>query len=306
MRNLKSLMQRCLKRSNLKIGQNLLPKNGQFLRSASSHTTNGSNKKKLKDLVRTITHPTHSYASTVSEFPMYSEVVGDLINKNLELNSNEVAYAFPHQKVHLSFDEIRERVETAAKNLLDLGFKKGERIAFILPNTYELAVLFLAASKIGLISAVLNPAYQLVELEHMLKKTSAKGLVFYDSFRTLKHMEVIRNICPEVDNCIPGELNSKALPNLKHIFVLNSPFESEKRQYKGTWNIDKITEKKSGVSSVEMPYVDMVHLSFAIYNSNRLLISVLFSRVSTSLVYGVHASKSMRKRLLFIEILYLL
>ena len=239
MMNLKFLLDCHFKR-----GTTSIIKNRQLIRSSSTRSNRSTDQNDDKEFSRTITHPKLSYASTVSEFPIFSEVIGDLTHRNLELKKNQLVYAFPHQQVHLSFGEVHERVETAAKNLLDLGFKKGDRIALILPNVFELVILFLAASKIGLISTILNPAYQVVELEYMLKKTSAKGIVFYYSFKMLKHMEVIRRLCPEIDNSTPGELNSKALPDLKHLFVLNSPFEAEKKQYKGAWSIDRLIEKK--------------------------------------------------------------
>jgi hypothetical protein len=55
----------------------------------------------------------------------------------------------------------------------------------------------------------------------MLNKTGVKGVFFYDSFRILKHMELLNKLCPELETCLPGELTSKVFPNLKHLFVLN-------------------------------------------------------------------------------------
>ena len=115
----------------------------------------------------------------------------------------------------------------------------------------------MAACKVGLISVVLNPAYQAVELEYMLNKTGVKGVFFYDSFRVLKHMELFNKLCPELETCLPGELTSKVFPNLKHLFVLNSPLVPEKKTYKGTWEFNKFIQPKSAGAKIEMPYVDI-------------------------------------------------
>lgn len=64
--------------------------------------------------------------------------------------------------VDFTFGEVHQRVSSLAQNLLTLGFQKGDRLAISLPNTYELLLTFLAASEIGLISVVLNPAYQVI------------------------------------------------------------------------------------------------------------------------------------------------
>lgn len=126
-----------------------------------------------------------------------------------------------------------------------------------MPNNYELATTFLAASQIGLVSVVLNPAYQQVEFEYMLQKTGAKGLVVYDSFKILNHIELIRKICPEIDSSEPGKIESKKLPNLKHVIVLNSPLVPEKKTYKGTWQFSEISEPKSSAQKYESPVVDI-------------------------------------------------
>ena len=104
---------------------------------------------------------------------------------------------------------------------------------------------------------VLNPAYQAVELEYMLNKTGAKGVFFYDSFKVLKHMELFSKLCPELETSLPGELVSKKFPNLKHLFVLNSPLVPEKKTYKGTWDFTKFSQPKSSGSKIEWPYVDV-------------------------------------------------
>lgn len=91
----------------------------------------------------------------------------------------------------------------------------------------------------------------------MLGKSGAKGLVIYDSFKTLQHLDIIRRLCPELDKCEPGELNSKVFPNLKHVFVLNSPLVPKKSVYNGTWDFSKILDSNIRNSKLEMPYLDI-------------------------------------------------
>lgn len=91
----------------------------------------------------------------------------------------------------------------------------------------------------------------------MLGKSGAKGLVIYDSFKTLQHLDIIRRLCPELDKSNPGELNSKAFPNLKHVFVLNSPLVPNKSVYKGTWDFAKLLQSNVRNQKLELPYVDI-------------------------------------------------
>lgn len=209
------------------------------------------------DLMKSLTDGKKSYATTSSKLHLVPNTIGEIIEAQAEKSPNNLVYAFPHQGLNLTFSQVKQRINQIAQNLLEMGFKKGDRIALSLPNTHELAMTFLAACEIGLISVILNPAYQLTEFEYMLKKTGAKGVFIYDSFKTLNHLELIRKICPELDQSETGKIKSKNLPNLQHVVVLNSPLIPEKRTYKGTWKFTDISESKLGNGHHELPYVDI-------------------------------------------------
>lgn len=207
-------------------------------------------------LMQTTTHPKLSYATTVSPQLNYmTKDIRQLLNE--KESTQQLLYAFPHQGINLMPKELNERVNTVIQNLLDLDFNKGDRLAIVLPNISELIITYLAASQIGLIITLLNPAYQLVELEYMLKKSDAKGVVMYDTFKHLNHSEIIRKICPELDTCLPGELVSEKLTNLKHVFLLNDPFSNEKKKFKGVWSFEKLSEKQSRGFEHELPYTEL-------------------------------------------------
>jgi acyl-CoA synthetase (AMP-forming)/AMP-acid ligase II len=214
----------------------------------------------------TFTNKKKSWSTSVTPVNLIDDTVGELIEKSALERPNDVCYIFPHNKgLQIKFIELQERVNHIAQNLLALGFQKGERIAFLLPNTSELIVSMLAAASIGLVSVLLNPGYQLVEIEYMLNKVQCKGVVVYDTFKVLKHLDILKNICPEMEQSEPGELKSSKLPYLKHVIVLNSPLEKEKKIYKGTWSYNQISEKKLSNISYLKPYVDRDDLAFILF-----------------------------------------
>lgn len=152
------------------------PKNASLGRQLFSTTLSQRSKQNLdRELLHSRPNPALSYASSFSEFPMATRTTRELLAQKATEKGNRLAYLFPYQGIKLTFSELKERVDSAAQNLLDLGFQKGDRIAFALPNSVELLILSLAASEIGAISTLMNPAYQKVEFEYMLKKTRAKG-----------------------------------------------------------------------------------------------------------------------------------
>lgn len=131
----------------------------------------------------------------------------------------------------------------------------------------ELAVSLLAAASIGLIAVIMNPAYQLVEIEYMLKKTKAKGIIMLDNLKTLQHYEILKKICPELENSTKGELNSKNLPELKHVIVANNRLMSTNQKYNGTWSYAEI--EKFGKNKVQTPYVDPEDPFVMLFTVNR-------------------------------------
>ena len=198
-----------------------------------------------------------SYAmSNTNGLHLLCDTFADRIEIMAQHRPNDICYKFFLTQTSFTFLEIKQRIDEIAQNLLDLGFKKGDRLAVFLPNMPENNLTVLAASSIGLIVVLMNPAYQLVEVEHMLKKTGAKGIIMMDNLKTLQHYEMLKKICPELETCQKGELKSKKLPELKHVIIANNRlFKDPNQQTKGTWNFSEL--EKFNKPKIEKPQVDM-------------------------------------------------
>lgn len=218
----------------------------------------------------TYTNKKLSFAHSVSPLHLLPDTFNDLIEKSAANRGSELAYVFPHNGgLRFTFAELKQRVNLMAQNFLALGFQKGDRIALILPNTHELVISALAAASIGLISVLLNPGYQLVEVEYMLKKVGCKGVVAYDSFKVLNHLEILKNICPEMEHSAPGELKSAKLPDLKHVIILNTPLNKTKQTYKGTWDYSQLAKGPLTTNkSYEKPYLESDDPAFILFTVN--------------------------------------
>jgi acyl-CoA synthetase (AMP-forming)/AMP-acid ligase II len=125
----------------------------------------------------------------------------------------------------------------------------------MLPNIPETALITLAAASIGVVTVLMNPAYQLVEVEYMVKQSKCKGIFILDNLPVLKHYELLKKICPELEESTKGELNASKLPDLKHVFVCSvMPTKELESKHKGTWSFNEVKKHKG--SNKEMPYVD--------------------------------------------------
>lgn len=211
-----------------------------------------------------------------SKLDITGMTVGQKLAEQAAAKPNDLAYKFCMTQASYTFLELKQRVDELAQNLLNLGFTKGnlktwnytfkvikllrenilgDHIALLLPNTPEAALITLAAGSIGVVTILMNPAYQLVEIEYMLKKTKAKGIFMLENLKTLQHYDLLSRICPELESSRKGELNSEKLPDLKHVIITNLlPSKEFESKYKGTWSFNEVKQHNS--VSLEVPYVD--------------------------------------------------
>src|SRR4051812_31758185 len=77
----------------------------------------------------------------------------------------------------ISYAEFGEMIELAAKGFVALGIKPGDVIAIYLPNSWEYAVAYHAATLAGAIPTLLNPSYREREVRYQLENSGAAMLI---------------------------------------------------------------------------------------------------------------------------------
>ncbi|XP_039978569.1 medium-chain acyl-CoA ligase ACSF2, mitochondrial-like isoform X2 [Xiphias gladius] len=68
----------------------------------------------------------------------------------------------------------------------------------------------------------LNPAYQVKEVEFVLKKVQCKAVVCPTHYKTQKFCEMLREVCPEIDMTPAGMIKSSRVPDLRMVIVTDS------------------------------------------------------------------------------------
>ena len=227
-----------------------------ILSSCGKHT---ENKYVLRNNYKLISPKfrTHSYAlSECSGLHLLCDTIGDRLKTLAAEKPGNVAYKFCLTQTSFTFKELKQRVDEIAQNLLSMGFQKGDRLAIMLPNLPELNLTLLAASSVGIIAVLMNPGYQQVEIDYMLKKTKAKGLVIMDNLKTINHYSLISKICPELTATVANtDIKSTNLPDLKHVFLVPSRLvKSDIKDYKGVVPFAIIEKLKS--KQLDTPHVD--------------------------------------------------
>ena len=81
---------------------------------------------------------------------------------------DRTALIVPDTGQTISYAQAADRVETLARRLADLGARRGDRVAFALPNGPDVVLLLLAVTALGAAAAPLNPAYTEAEFSFHL------------------------------------------------------------------------------------------------------------------------------------------
>lgn len=82
----------------------------------------------------------------------------------------------------ISFAQLDEDATAFAAHLQAKGFKKGDRVAIMMPNVMQYPVVMMGILMAGLIVVNVNPLYTPRELEHQLNDSGATGIILLENF----------------------------------------------------------------------------------------------------------------------------
>lgn len=109
-------------------------------------------------------------------------------------------------KTRLTWAQAKQWIDRFALHLVSLGTKKDDVIALQLPNVVELFLLRIACEKAGVLCAQMLRTFRHYEMEYILKRVEAVGVVIPWHFGGFDYFKMIQEIRP-------------SLPNLRHILV---------------------------------------------------------------------------------------
>ena len=118
--------------------------------------------------------------------PVRDITVGDLLRSAALDAPDTVALMDGHpdrdRRRSWTYAELVADSERLAHGLLE-RFQPGERLLIVAPNSADWVVLQMAAAIAGLVLATANPAYQERELDYVLRRSRAVGVVVADDYR---------------------------------------------------------------------------------------------------------------------------
>lgn len=148
---------------------------------------------------------------------LWRKTLGDLLDEMAERFPDHDAVIYTDRPFRKSYREFRDLCDVVARGLLAMGIKKGDHVAMWATNYPEWILTMFATAKIGAVLVTVNTNYKVFELQYLLQQSDAKALVMIDGFKDSNYVDIIQELCPELSQCAPGQLDSEALPLLKSI-----------------------------------------------------------------------------------------
>jgi long-chain acyl-CoA synthetase len=111
----------------------------------------------------------------------------------------------------VSYRQLDDQSNALAAAMVDMGIKRGDRVALCLPNCPQFLLAEFAAWKVGAIACPFNPTYSDREMEEALRATGAQTLVvlnrFYDKAKGIQsHTSLRRIIATNIKEYLPLKL----------------------------------------------------------------------------------------------------
>lgn len=120
--------------------------------------------------------------------------ISTLLAHHARYRPGHTAVIFEDQR--LSFYDFNRRVNRVANALLDLGLRKGDKVATILPNCLEQLEIYWAVARLGVVVVPLSPMLRGAGLSRLLNDSDSKVVITEKAFVT--HLDPVRETLPDI------------------------------------------------------------------------------------------------------------
>ncbi|WP_347860962.1 AMP-binding protein [Salimicrobium sp. PL1-032A] len=189
--------------------------------------------------------------------------MGELLRQQTEYNPQKEAFVFPERGIRGTYQDLDAWTDQVAKGLMALGIEKGDHFAVWSDNKPEWLASQFASGKMGGVLVTVNTSYQAKELEYLLKQSDTETLIMAETFKGTSYVDVLKEICPELEHAEKGGLHSERLPALRNVIVLGD------KEHPGCYTWEDLIEKGRNVTDEELKereetlsYKDVINMQY--------------------------------------------
>ncbi|HDP23849.1 MAG TPA: AMP-binding protein [Deltaproteobacteria bacterium] len=173
--------------------------------------------------------------------------IGDLARETAALVPDNDALVYPAAGLRLTYRELLKKTEEVAKGFMAIGVKKGDHVSVWTTNLPEWIFLQLGLGMIGAVLVTVNTNYKSSELEYILNQSDSTTLVIMDQYRDTSFYLTAKEVLPELDTSVKGNLSSETLPFLKNVVYIG-----DREETPGMFSFDEVLEQGKTVTDAEL------------------------------------------------------
>ena len=187
-----------------------------------------------------------SYAVGKSNIDLLGLTLGEMLDITADRYPDNDAVVSLHQDIRWTYSELRERVDLAARALMGMGVRKGDRVGIWSMNSAEWILIQFATAKMGAILVNINPAYRIHEFEYALRQSEIHTLFVQERFKSSDYMKMLNEVCPELKGFQKGGIRCERFPFLKNAVYMGED------DFKGAFNWSEFRGKAELISEDEL------------------------------------------------------
>ncbi|MFJ7648807.1 AMP-binding protein [Lysinibacillus sp. NPDC097279] len=191
------------------------------------------------------------------------QTIGQLLDEQSKKYPKNEALVYADRDLRMTYEELNHQSRLVARGLMALGIEKGDHIAVWTTNVPEWVQLQFGTGKMGAPIVTVNTNYRAHELEYLLRQSDAKTIILIENYRDHSFMNTLQEICPELENCEPGKLQSERLPLLKNVILIGET------KYPGVLNwsdvlaaAEQVTEQQLDQIQASLHYDDVINIQY--------------------------------------------
>jgi long-chain acyl-CoA synthetase len=135
-----------------------------------------------------------------------STTVPDLLRNVVGYVHNEDTTFLMHKVketwVEISYKQVLDTADAISAYFLEIGIKKGDRLALIIENSVDWVLYDQGVQQIGAVNVSIYPTLSESEIEYILNDSAAKTILVGNPFLFRKLIRIANN-CPELQRIIP-------------------------------------------------------------------------------------------------------
>lgn len=191
------------------------------------------------------------------------QTIGQLLDEQSKKYPQNEALVYADRDLRMTYEQLNYQARLVARGLMGLGIEKGDHIAVWTTNVPEWVQLQFGTGKMGAPIVTVNTNYRASELEYLLKQSDAKTIFLIENYRDHSFINTLQELCPELEHCEPGNLQSKRLPLLKNVILIGET------KYPGVLNwsdvlkaAEKVTEEQLEQREQSLHYNDVINIQY--------------------------------------------